>query len=698
MANGDENKGSGLLYWYVRNCTIGPMATRLERILLCLGDKIRSGLDNEEFDFDEDEGERTRASPRARRRRLREFHRFLKDFAIPPSDGDNAELNVDFACAEFNLDRTDREILLLLVRYGRVDGLEEFADEVFTVLHSASRAVATLTGTDPREVHARIASTGTLVIGGLITIESDHSWSGLCGRGGFLKLSPPLLKTIYQSHESRADWTSAVLGKPLNPSLTWEDFAHLGSSRELASRVLAGATNDENHARGVNVLLHGPVGTGKTEFCKTLAARGGMTIWSVSEADDVGGEPNRGERLASLRIAQRLLSKRAGAIILFDEAEDVLEQPGGGPFGFKLRERNGSKVHINRLLEENPLPVLWTCNEVDNIDPAVLRRMTLAIELKTPSQPVRARIWRRVLADAALDLDEHAVQRLSGRHEAPPAIAANAVRAAALADGGEREIEQAMGGVLQLLHISPRPLEGNGRDFDPRMVSCVEDLEGLAERLCRTDGPRNWSLCLYGAPGTGKSLFARYLAGRLGLEVLQKRASDLLSMWVGESEKQIAEAFATARSQNSMLVIDEADSLLSDRRGAVRSWEVTQVNEMLTWMENHPLPFVCTTNLVDRLDQASLRRFTLKLRFDPLDSAQAARAFERFFGIASPRALPEGLTPGDFATVRRKRELFGTVSPALLVQWMEAEVEAKGLRASSMGFLAPRNASSARAP
>jgi transitional endoplasmic reticulum ATPase len=84
-----------------------------------------------------------------------------------------------------------------------------------------------------------------------------------------------------------------------------------------------------------------------------------------------------------------------------------------------------------------------------------------------------------------------------------------------------------------------------------------------------------------------------------------------------------------------MLIIDEADSLLSDRREAVRSWEVTQVNEMLTWMENHPLPFVCTTNLMDRLDQASLRRFTLKLRFEPLTPAQAALAFEHCRGVRS---------------------------------------------------------------
>jgi SpoVK/Ycf46/Vps4 family AAA+-type ATPase len=198
--------------------------------------------------------------------------------------------------------------------------------------------------------------------------------------------------------------------------------------------------------------------------------------------------------------------------------------------------------------------------------------------------------------------------------------------------------------------------------------------------------PRDWSLCWSGPPGTGKSEFARHLARRLGLETLQRRASDLLSMWVGGSEKQIAAAFAQARDTRAMLVIDEADSLLADRRGAAHSWEVTQVNEMLTWMENHPLPFVCTTNMMERLDQASLRRFTLKLKFEPLAPAQAARMFVHAFGCPAPHALPDDLTPGDFATVRRRRALFGACDAAGLVEWLAAEVEARGAHARRIGF------------
>ena len=510
---------------------------------------------------------------------------------------------------------------------------------------------------------------------------------GIGDRGGSLSLAPALRKHMFRPYETREDWTAAILGPPLSTDLTWADFDHLGSMRDLAARVLKGSCRLK--PKGINLLLHGPVGTGKTEFCKVLAAKSGMAIWSIAEADDLGDEPTRSERLASFRLVQRLLAKRENAVVLFDEAEDLLSQSrlSFGPFSEKIRD--GSKVFINRLIEQNTIPVLWACNAVEEIDPAVLRRMTLAVEVKTPNQPARERIWRRILSQTGVQLDENSVRGLSTRYLAPPAVAANAARAAALSAGGEAEIEQAMSGVLQILGIGPSVLHGEG-DFDPQLANCSENLARLVDNLTRRGAPRNWSMCLHGAPGTGKSQFARYLAGRLGLEVIQQRASDLLSKWVGGSEKRIAAAFASARAQGSMLVIDEADLLLSDRRGATHSWELTQVNEMLTWMEGHPLPFVCTTNLMDRLDQASLRRFTLKLRLDPLTATQAALAFEHFFAISAPPSLPDGLTPGDFATVRRKREVFGGAEAAVLVRWLEEELEAKGQSAKGIGFLSAR--------
>jgi transitional endoplasmic reticulum ATPase len=674
------------LGWYVRNCALSPMAGMLKHIMLERLHRLEGYEDDNDPDLlvPDDDGGSGHVKDARQRSQLRALRIVLRNYVDLPRSDERLAENAVFARDEFELDEVDTEILLLLLRYERNGDLEQFSDEVLQRLHSPSDAIAALIGIEKREARRRIATGGGLMRCGLVSISDVSFCLGLAGQSGCLQLAQPLRKAMHRGYDSREEWVAALIGQPSATPLSWEDFEHLGPTSELAAKVIAGAKTTD--AKGVNLLLHGPVGTGKTEFSKALAARTGMTIWSVGETDDDDGEPTRDERLASLKLAQRLLVKRRGALILFDEAEDILAATDSF-FGVPApRTHGGSKVYLNRMIEQNPVPVLWTCNDVGNIDPAVLRRMTLAVEIKTPNQPVRARIWRRVLAQTELKLGEDAVRRLSGRYAAPPAIAASAARAAALSGGGEATIEEAMNGVLQILGIGPRVLDADGDGFDLDLINCREDLTGLVNQLVRPGASRQWSICLYGAPGTGKSQFARYLATRLGMEVMQQRASDLLSCWVGESEKQIAAAFQAARVQRAMLVIDEADSLLADRRNATRSWEVTQVNEMLTWMESHPLPFVCTTNLAEYLDQATIRRFTFKLRFDPMDQTMASRAFERFFGMAAQCPIPEGLTPGDFATVRKKRELLGSENSVVIANWLRDEVAARGVSTTAIGF------------
>ena len=83
---------------------------------------------------------------------------------------------------------------------------------------------------------------------------------------------------------------------------------------------------------------------------------------------------------------------------------------------------------------------------------------------------------------------------------------------------------------------------------------------------------------------------------------------------------------------------------------------MSQVNEMLTWMESHPLPFACTTNFNERLDRATLRRFTFKIAMDYLSTKQARMAFRQYFGMPAPKGVAalRNLTPGDFPVVRRR--------------------------------------------
>ena len=164
-----------------------------------------------------------------------------------------------------------------------------------------------------------------------------------------------------------------------------------------------------------------------------------------------------------------------------------------------------------------------------------------------------------------------------------------------------------------------------------------------------------------------------------------------MSPYIGENEQNIAAAFQEARDNESFLVFDEADSLLGDRRQAVRSWEISLVNEMLTWMESHPLPFACTTNLMERLDQASLRRFTFKVSFSPLTVEQNHVAFKIFFEFQAPESLDslKGLTPGDYAVVRKKAGILGLLKqPNELIDMLQVESLAKESTNKHIGFAA----------
>src|SRR5579885_1836112 len=394
------------LGWYMRNCAISAAAGRLQYALLERLNVLKAAPDHE--------GMLDLGRSRQRRPSIRELRRLLESYTEPAVGDESLEKNALFARDEFGLDKVETDILLLLLRYERNDQLEEFADEVARRLGSVPRAIAALIGRETQEVHERIHPKSALLAGGLLIVNDD--WEEVAGRCGYVQLAPPLRKTMFRLYRSRAEWAEDMFGAPLASELDWSDYEHLGEMRELAAAVLAGAVRAR--AEGINLLVHGPVGTGKTEFCKALATRCGLNLWSVGEGDDQGGEPNRAERLASMRLAQRLLKRRGNAVLLFDEAEDLLAQE-GSLFGMKMRSRNGSKVHLNRSMEQNAVPVLWTCNELDCIDRAVLRRMTLVIEINTPNRAVRTRIWQRVLAEASLGLDEGAVRRLAASYDAP---------------------------------------------------------------------------------------------------------------------------------------------------------------------------------------------------------------------------------------------------------------------------------------
>lgn len=243
-------------------------------------------------------------------------------------------------------------------------------------------------------------------------------------------------------------------------------------------------------------------------------------------------------------------------------------------------------------------------------------------------------------------------------------------------------------------------------DFREEELHADVDLAAIAERLAaRPPGAAGMALLLHGPPGTGNSAWARHLARRLGRDGVARGASDLVSKWVGETEQNLARAFAEAARGASVLLFDEADSFLRSRDPAAHVWEIPEVDEFLRQLEGFPGVVVCTTNRLADLDPAALRRFVFTIAFDWLRPAQAVALFHvLLMGFASPPrdaaaaradlaaaerrlAALDCLAPGDFAAVRRRLAALGaSLAPRELVSELEAERAAKGAVREAVGF------------
>ncbi len=433
----------------------------------------------------------------------------------------------------------------------------------------------------------------------------------------------------------------------------------------------------------VHVLLYGPPGTGKTELAAALAARAGLRLFAVGEADDKGGEPSRGERGSALRLALALTRTRRDAALLVDEAEDVLET---NPRQSGSRDEQ-SKAWLNRTLEGNPTPVVWTCNTVEGMDPAALRRMSALIGVGVPKlRAVRTRVWERVLDREKLRLPDGAPARLAARWSAAPAVCATAARAARLAGGGEAEVEASLTGFAQVIGGgAPTNLEREGDlPFDPGLVACDRDVEALLADLTRPGVPGAWSLLLTGPPGSGKTTLALHVARKLGLRAVRKRAADL-SGAPGGPAAAVAAAVLEARAKRSLLLLDGIDDVAAER-GAPDA-DPAALDALVAGLDDQPLPVLCTAEQSRGLDRALLRRFVATVRLRALDHAGAARAFRQVLGCEALGMLPDGLTPGDFAAVRHRRAVLGgEAGPRTLAAWLMERAEAHATASRVIGF------------
>lgn len=612
--------------------------------------------------------------------------------------------NIDMLARVLGLPSHERALLLFasLVKYKRdlravmVDCKVAHSQEAFQLL-------ANLAGASTAEVAASLRPGSRLETLGLI--EPPLPENSVTDLGDLMRISDRLLHVLLGDYASEADMM-AVFTRPAPPTtLSQSDYPHVETDARYLTALLENAS--QQRAAGVNILLYGAPGTGKTELARVLARDAGCELYEVDCLDKDGNSLSGKDRYRSLQVSQAFLRGRPGAVLLFDEVEDVFPGPTRELMSlFGHEEPRGSvngKAWVNQTLEQNPVPVIWVSNSIRQIDPAYLRRFQFHLELKVPPPTVRESIIRKHLE--GLEVSDAFMAKLAARKTLTPAQIDSAARFArltqpAMEEPAESLIERQLDHADQAMGLRPE-VQAHRVVTEYKLDYLNLETRFSVERIIEAlRARRRGTLCFYGPPGTGKTVLAEHIAAQLDMPLMIRRASDLMSKYVGETEQQIAGMFARAEEERALLLLDEADSFMQSRQGAVRNYEVSEVNEMLQGMERFDGIFVCTTNLFDRIDEAALRRFAFKIRFKPLVRAQREQMFiaEALGGKAEALkpvwremlASLDMLTPGDFAVVKQQSVLLGeTLDPeAFLAQLrQEHSIKPELRERRSIGFM-----------
>jgi len=619
--------------------------------------------------------------PEVLRPRLVEAHRRAEATAAALPQGCSLVKNLQWVADRVGLTAVEQDLLGFVLLAELDPRLARMIESLGNLSAPAlKRVLSCVLGVPGRAVRLALDEGGTLARCGLLTLDLRNRWSfenKLSTLPGAQRLLRPMV-------DRERLFVENFLPAP-PPTLAVADYQHLQEDLRILEACLAEALTSRR--KGVNVLLYGPPGTGKTELARLLAATLDARLFEVA-TEDAEGRPVPGRhRIRAFQLSQALLAQHPGRLILLDEIEDVFHSD--NPFEPRGKGAGGQKAWMNRLLETNPVPSFWISNTLAVLDPAIIRRFDYVLELGVPPRRARERILAATAGD--LDLPPGLAQRLAAHERVAPAVAARAGAVARRLQSSLQGVpaasilERTLGNTLQALGtpLPPAGLAEAAPEYRTDVLNADQDLEALLSGL-RVSGAGR--LCLHGPPGTGKSAFGRHIAEALDRPLLARRASDLLSPFVGMTEKLFAEAFREAATERAVLLLDEADSFLQDRAEATRTWETTQVNEMLTQIEAFQGVLVATTNLMDRLDPAVLRRFDLRIRFGYLKPPQAWTLFRETtdaLGVAlenrlqQPLARLAVLTPGDFAAVRRQARLQPVRSSEDLLHRLQIECAAK---------------------
>ena len=624
----------------------------------------------------------------------RAFHRFINIYTskesqafqhevVPLLEGSVRKDTVSYGrrrdelCRKLDLDKEKYALIELACCYNLSSGLEHLMDSYDMTRKSG--LFAFLTETPRSRIGRLIAKNSKLAVSDFLQVDercfnlNSSIYDYLIGNAG----------------KDFAVDAFKVAGKA---SIPLDAVELKPAQRDTLIRLL-------NSSEAVNILFHGKAGTGKTELSKALAEYCGREAVFVSYGDDGDARDRR------IELTTTINSVSKETVVIVDEVDALLNTDQ------LFRENKVNKGWVNQFLDSSRHAIIWITNKTSDIEESVRRRFAYNIWFKPLTWQQRSTIWNTQLRKNRIKrfFKTQDIQQLARRFPVSPGLIAYATKTLSMCLVQDMSLTEVHGTLDEILTRQMELTEGTTPEKKLNTINAHYDLDALHTDLDPTrliQGVENWqqsenefgvSLLFWGWPGTGKTEFAKYMADQLGKELMVKRMSDLQSMYVGQTEKQIAHAFHEAEENDAILFLDEADSLFIDRQTAHRSWESSQTNEVLTQMENFQGILICCTNLLDHLDEAAMRRFAFKIKFLPLTPDGILRLYRQYFASIKESLSPElearlrnirNLCPGDIKAVWQRTRFMGdTLSHAEVIQELEREVGYKvGCSKAPIGF------------
>jgi len=449
----------------------------------------------------------------------------------------------------------------------------------------------------------------------------------------------------------------------------------------------------------LGVLITGPAGSGKGAIVEAVAGALGAKLIRAWGPTIAGLEPNAAtERLTAL-ISEGI--KNAPAVLLIEDVDALTPRDGGGALATWVLTAVREQVKAGRLA------IVCTTSRPESVTPELRTPGTLDHELVVPlpDRATRLKLLQRVVQQVPLASDV-VLEDVAGK--TPGFVTADllalvheaGLRAAARQTGTDTPSVSAADFDAALEVVRPTSLGGARLDVAQVSLDDVGDMAEVKQAVTEAvlwplqypdtfdrlgvDPPRG--LLLYGPPGCGKTYLVKAIAGSGQANVLSVKGAELLSKWVGESEKSVRELFRRAREAAPTLVfLDEVDAL-APVRGQASDGGTTDrvVAALLTELDGveqlRNVVVIGATNRPDLIDPALLRPGRLeKLVYVPPPDAEARTAILK----ASVKHVP--LDPSvDLVALGKRTEGYSAADCAALVREAALTAMRESMKASTV--------------